>query len=459
MLRILLTLAYNQPSAPMRFFTSLFLLAFVALLPTQVLADEYAILVAPRDTPAQAFAASKANDTNIFAQRTLHRALTQAAELLQSGSHTVTVFVAAGEYKGKARQGIWEIPTIDNPAGTLRIMGGYNDDFSGRQPFGLLSVLVTSEGRNGAFLQFGRRSALKQLVISGLLFDAAPSNKYDSRSNSILKGQSRTYTMISFSQLRTDHLVVADNIFMNGSHGVFDPFIMPMSANTVVDIQNNVFMNNIKAMKLQASSSRGTTVSVINLRQNTFFLNWPYNPDPTSSNVSAIELYHKDGGAHFNIEGNLFAFNPGGAMQHDWPEDRMPEITIKDNLFYQNAALFEEGEEESGVIAGKFGLNPKYLILDLYTLEDDFDYNVSGNVTLDPQIGIALADLQAADSYSVQRENTTLNDVRRLFGLNQSGGTVAIANYAPAMSYTFPQPTNEAAKKYGAQPQQLWNGN
>ncbi len=443
----------------MRFFSTLFLLALLALLPLQAHADEYAILVAPRDTPAQAFAESKANDQTVFAQRTLHRALTQAAELLQSGPHTVTVFVAEGEYVGKARQGVWEIPHIDNPQGKLRIVGGYNDDYSGRQPFGLLSVLVTSSGRNGPFLQFTKNSTLKELVISGLLLDAAPSNKYDSRTNSILKGQSRTYTMISFGQLTTDHLVVADNIFMNGPHGVFDPFIQPLSANTIVDIQNNVFLNNIKAMKLQSWPIRGNTVKEINLRQNTFYLNWPYNPDATSSNVSAIELYHKDGAQHVNIEGNIFAYNPGGAMQHDWREDRMPEMTIRNNLFHQNAALFEEGEEASGVIAGKFGLNPRYLILDLYTLEDDFDYTVSGNVTIDPQIPIAIADLQAADSYAVQRQNSTINDVRRLFGLNQDGGTVAIANYAPAMAYQFPQPQNEAAKQYGAQPQKLWGLN
>ena len=82
----------------------------------------------------------------LFAERTLHRALTRAAELLQSGEHTVKVFVAQGAYNGKAGQGTWVIPAIDNPAATLHILGGYNDDFSGRQPFSLLSVLVTAEG-------------------------------------------------------------------------------------------------------------------------------------------------------------------------------------------------------------------------------------------------------------------------------------------------------------------------
>ncbi|MEE8302506.1 MAG: hypothetical protein V3S24_08745 [Candidatus Tectomicrobia bacterium] len=425
-----------------------------------VLANDYVIYVAPKNTTAYENAGAKANDTTVFAQRTFHRALTQAADLLQSGSHTVTVVVAQGQYFGKAKQGIWVVPVIDNPEGTLRIVGGFNEDFSARQPFLWVSELITAEGRNGALIQITKKSRLKELVISGFLFDAAPSNKYDARTNSILKGQSRTYTLLSFSLLQTDHLVVDSNIFINGAHGALDPYITPLSPNTIVDITNNFFINTIKTTSTEATSFRGNTVLELNFRHNSFLLNWPYNPDATSSNVSAINLYHSGGCQTLNLEGNLFAYNPGGALQHDWPEDRMPEINLRDNLFHMNAALFGEGADNAGVIAGKFGLNPKYLILDLETVEDDFDYTVDGNVVMDPQIPIALADLQAADSYGVQRQNTIINDVRRLFGLNQDGGTVAIANYAPAMVYNPqvpPFPTVEAAKAYGVQPGVLWN--
>ena len=111
---------------------------------------------------------------------------------------------------------MWVVPVIENPLATLHIIGGYNDDFSGRQPFALITELTTIYGRDGAILQFTKKSSLKELVVSGLLFDAAASNKYDQRSNSILKGQSRSYPLLSFSMLKTSHLVVADNIFMNG---------------------------------------------------------------------------------------------------------------------------------------------------------------------------------------------------------------------------------------------------
>ena len=288
--------------------------------------------------------------------------------------------------------------------------------------------------------------------------DAAPSNRYDARTNSILKGTSRTYPMISFNQVRVEHLVVADNIFINGSHGAFDPAIGGVPG-SVVDIENNLFLNTIKPMKVSAMSG-GENVD-INIRHNSFVLNWPFYPDATSSNVGVLELYHAEGYRTLTIEGNLFAYNPGGAMQHDWPANRMGEIAIRDNLFHANGSLFSTSTPEEGVIVGKFGTNPTYMSLDLITIEDDLDYDVSGNVSMDPGISLAMAPLEAVDNDRIQRDETLINDVRRILGMNQSGGAVPIANYAPRMIYfeglpVFP--TNPDAADYGVQPTRLWSG-
>ncbi len=129
-------------------------------------ADTYAILVAPKDSPAYAFAKGRAADATVFVERRLHRALARAAELLQSGEHTARILVAQGAFTAKANQGTWVIPHIDNPAGTLHLVGGYNDDFSGRQPFTLLSVLVTASGRSDSLLSFTKKSRLNSLGIS-----------------------------------------------------------------------------------------------------------------------------------------------------------------------------------------------------------------------------------------------------------------------------------------------------
>ncbi|HMB91933.1 MAG TPA: hypothetical protein VKP65_13855, partial [Rhodothermales bacterium] len=116
--------------------------------------------------------------------------------------------------------------------------------------------------------------------------------------------------------------------------------------------------------------------------------NWPYNPDPTSSNVSAIGLYHSGGAQNVVIEGNVFAYNVGGAFQHDWTEDRMPKLTFRSNLFFQNGMLFGAEGDGDGVIVGKFGANPRYMVLDLETIEDDFGYRMEDNVVMDPGFAV-----------------------------------------------------------------------
>jgi hypothetical protein len=421
-------------------------------------AGQYEILVAGRGTAAAETAAARADGARVLAERRLFRALNRAAELLSTpGPTTVTIRVAAGDYPGQTGLGVWAIPSISNPEARLHILGGYDDGFDARSPFTRPSRLVTQAGRDGAFITVGPRSQLAELVISGLHLDAAPSNRYDARSNSILKGSSRTYPLLSFQQLRVTRLVVADNVFINGAHGAFDPAVGGVPG-ARVEISNNLFLNTIQPMKA-AAMSRGSEVDIV-IEGNSFILNWPFNPDPTSSNVGAVELYHSDGYKTLTFENNLFAFNPGGAFQQDWAHDRMGPITLRNNLFHANGSLFSTATPEDGVIVGKFGTNPTYLSLDLITVEDDLDYVVEGNVSMDPGIGLAVAPLEAVDSEAIQRDDTWVNDVRRILGMNQSGGAVPIANYAPRMAYLvdrLPLPTNESARRYGFQPDRVWS--
>ena len=175
------------------------------------------VIVAPRGTTAYANAQGIENGNTVFAERALWRGLNKAAELLnEGGERVVHVAIAEGVYEGQFDQGVWKVPKIENANGTLRIMGGYNEDFSGRQPFGLPVRLQTIYGRDGAILQFEERSDLRELVVSGLLLDAAPSNAYDQRTNSLKKGESRHEPLVTFGRMASERLILVDNIFMNG---------------------------------------------------------------------------------------------------------------------------------------------------------------------------------------------------------------------------------------------------
>jgi hypothetical protein len=414
-------------------------LAAAALLISPARAGTQTIYVAPRDSPAAAAAQAKANGSTTFAERTLQRALDLAGELLAKGGPAdVNVFLAEGSYEGKAGSGIWTVPPINNPAGSLRIAGGFNAEFSSRDPFGAPSVLLTVFGRGGPILGFSRGTRLREIVISGLVLDAGPSNTYDTKTNSILKAQSRSYPILGFTLAVTDHLVIADNVFLNAAHQAFEPYIVPATAEAVVDIQNNFFINNILALTLGPKNpAMRTPLKEINFRNNTVVLNWPYNPDPNSSNVGAIELYHKGSARRLNAEGNLFAYNPGGAFQHDWPENRMPEFILRRNLFFTNATLFGSQDPDAGVLVGKFGPSGKHRVLKLGTIEVDFDYKVEGNVVADPGIKVD--------------QQLTVKPGR--------GDNVDLSGYAPRVEWdpkSPPFPTNPAARAFGVQRAPSW---
>ena len=357
----------------------------LAALPAR--AADHTIYVAPKGSPAYAVAEGQADNKSVFAERTLHRALDGAAKLLARGG-SVRILIAGGEYDGKAGAGVWALPSVNSPEGTLHILGGWNDDFSERRPFEHLTRLVTRYGRGGAFLSIGQRSQLKALVISGLVMDAKPSNSYDGDMN-LLKSGTSTWRLISFGQLKTDRLVIADNVFANAPQVVFDPYISAATGGATVEIVNNFFLGNvIPIQELSGVPIGRAVVQSITLRNNTFVSNWPYNPDPTSSNVGAVGLYHSGGVQHVIAEGNVFAYNVGGAFQHDWPEDRMPKLTLRGNLFFQNATLFGVESDGDGVFVGKFGPNPRYLVLDVETIEDDFGYATDANVAMDPGFSV-----------------------------------------------------------------------
>jgi len=333
----------------------------------------------------------------------LDRALTKAVMLLnRPGKRVVRVLIAAGQYRPKLGVGRFNVPRLTNPQGTLELLAGFDAQFKQRVPFRKPVQLLAAANRNGPILTFTRRSQAQRVVVSGFVFDAAVSNAYDPKDLGLRRSSSRTYPLMSFDNLLLEHLVVADNIFVNGPHGAFEPRVIPASGNTHIDIENNFFVNNLKPLKVGAGLSyRGNTVRSINLRHNTFVRNWPYNLDVNSSNIGAIELHNIESARLLRFEGNLFAFNVGGVFQHNWPVGRMPKVELNGNLFFRNGSLFDNDEPAAGVMVGKFGLNPSYIHLDLAGIRDELEYGVTDNVVAHP--GFPVSQLWPDESRSRER--------------------------------------------------------
>ena len=479
-------------------------LASMLMLCTNVHATEvYQVLVAPKGSAAydNAKALSDSNDNILSAERRIHRAFGEAFDQLAAcDGCEVQVRIAAGIYAGKGRTGTWTFPEIKNPTATLKIMGGFDESFSTRQPFETPTFLQVSENRSQPVLSFeGKKHSLKSLVISGLVIDTGPSNAYDKKTNSLLKSGSSTWGLISLGYLETDALIISDNVFMNAPHGVASPRIRAMSDQSEVRFENNFFYNNLFTMSVESGGGKHT-MAKYHLLGNSFVLNWPYNPDATTSNPGTVQIGNKHVAKQVVIERNLFAHNVGGAIYPQWDDTAGPDMVINENLFYKNGALFEPDTDGQGAIVGKFNRSAVHGIYDLEDIEDDFDWEFEDNLVEDPELHMEVLQLKALvysellrgidDDKSESGEDAGISELdalnaelEELMKMSESGdiddyaapdaessdmsfddyladsevidGDGDIQNYAPYIAFspaTLPIPLNGEAQDYGASP-------
>lgn len=472
-----------------------FILVIMALAASSAMSSPLTVFVAPKNTPAYDTARSLEDDTTIFAERRIHRAFQRVAEhLANCGTCTARINIAGGSYTGKADVGLWSFPDIQAPDARLEILGGWDDAFQMRDPFATPTLLVSSETRSGPVLKFeGRKHAIGALVISGLAFDVSPSNSYDADSRSLLKGSSSTWPLLSLGYLSTSSLTITDNIFMNAAEGVGGPQIRILTPDTRIDIANNIFFNSVTPWVVPGGVSEKMPAE-IRIHGNSFVLNWPYNPDTTTSNPGALEIGNNYATRNLVIERNLFAFNMGGAIFPQWDDDRGPPITIRDNLFWQNGLMFGPNDYgDGGAVVGKFAGSAVHGVFSAEDVEDDFDWETEDNVSFDPGLATAPPDLKAvqygsdyrgADGARTAGETPVvdtqveedLDDLaRQLAALtgtpptDETGEAAApieivgpdndVRNYAPELPFAevgLPFPSNPDAAAYGASPDRIW---
>ncbi|MBL4615256.1 MAG: hypothetical protein JKY27_10345 [Magnetovibrio sp.] len=356
------------------------------------------ILVGAKGSAAYDTAKARANKTTIFAAKSVTKAFkTAGQQIMACGDCTVNIKIAAGDYFGKAKTGHWLFPDVVAPGVRLRIVGGYDDSFTSRAPFQNQSRLITAQDRSRPVIQFaGRKHALKELYLSGLTFDVAPGNKYDSRNNSLLKGTSSLYPILAFGYLTTDRLVVAENIFLNGAHTVAQPLIRAMSNDAEILVRNNLIMNTVMAWRVNSPSGK-LMIKRYGFENNSFILNWPYNPDPGTSNPGTLEIGNKYAAKLVDITKNLFAYNAGGAIHAQWDDVKGPPVAITENLFWGNGALFAVLDPDMAAVVGKFNGSARYLPLSADDAED-FEWDVEDNAAFDPKLHVQVKPFLAAGS-------------------------------------------------------------
>lgn len=371
------------------------------------------------------------------------KALNWAAEAIKGSDKTVVVKIAGGDYGGE-----YAFPAFAAPKGTLRIQGGWDGAFTKRDPFHTPSKFISTPSRGGPMFSLSPKDEIGSFTLDGLLLDAAGSNAYDKKTNSLLKGQSKTDPLIRFINLKTNLLAVENCVFLNSAHRVFETLIHAQTDKCEVRLYNSIFLNCIIPVKLDSARDKIIPAKMI-VDHCSFLINWAFNPDPDTSNPAALELGGKYAAKEIIVTDSLFYANFGGGIMNI--EVAKTKVTIKNNDFCGNGLLHGQADPAAAaLIAGRKQPVPANKIVD-----EEEDKTLGGNVTLAPGIPLSLGEPKSVDASKVKEEKTWDNEVRRLLGKPVEGGKVAIKDFAPRKEYDAanpPFPQVDEAKKYGASP-------
>lgn len=412
----------------------------VLLVPGVACAEEITFFVGGNEEKGKELAGKAGGK---YTKENVAKAFGWAGEALGGGKDVVvTVKIAAGTYGGE-----YVLPAMKNPKGSFKIQGGWNEDFTKRDPFGAPTRFVCGK-RSGYMIDFAGKDQLKSFILDGILFDAANGNKYDQKTNSLLKGESCTFTLMRFNNLNTDEVGIDNCVFMNSAHRAFETLIHATSDKAEVRISNSIFMNCLIPVKLDSARSKHIPGKMI-VEHCSFILNFAFNPDPDTSNPAALELGGKYAAHEIIIQDNLFYANFGGAIMNI--EKVQTKVTIKNNNFVGNGLLHGDGASDAAaLIAGKKSPFPVKKIVDA-----EEDPTLGGNVSVSPGLPVVLGDPKGIDASKVKEEKGWENEARRLLGKPIQGGKVDVKDFAPRKEYDEknpPFPTEEGAKKYGASP-------
>ena len=433
--------------------STLLTLCLVSFLPASVLADVTILVPSSRDGRDSCNAAAEAGGDGVRCERHLTKAMAVAAEALNAGgAMTVTLRLAGGEYLGDMDGGNYVLPLFDNPEANLLFEGGYDAGFQSRDPWTTPTRFSTTEARGGAYWTVARNTKTRSLVVDGIVWDMAASNKYDAKSNSLKKGASSTHKVIKFNYWELGQLTFRNNVFMNAPHRVTETLVRAADAKVTIVYENNVFLNNVIPIKLDSARFRNKPSQIV-VRKNSFLLNWAYNPDPTTGSPGTVDVGPRDAANEVIIEENLFYANFGGGIQIG--PDNAPLVSIRKNNFVGNGLLHGDSSSEAASVISvrNSGMQPLKSLDYIEDITDMTKGDGTGNVSVNPAVGVSMATgAQTADSASVSATDSWENSVKSILGMNLDGGTVAIKDYAPMQVWNpdalFPK--NAAASGYGA---------
>ncbi len=327
-------------------------------------------------------------------------------------------FVSEGTYTGTFGVGYWELTKA------VQIYGGYNADFTSRDPFRYLTVIQPpkdafekSANRN----VFDMKKPLNGVVIDGLIFDGGEKTPYnadpDPKKAGRCEGCETGMMMVGPGQknpegvmlvLYGNNHVVRNCIFINSSFGGVRAKI-GQGGQGDIEIANNVFVGNrmfgIEGFGLAGKAPEGE----INIHHNTILFSWSRLKDLLDFGYG-INVQNN---ATFKIHENIIALNiSAGISSQRFNQD----LYIDNNLFFGNKKKdfwFNPGSNANVQIdAAEFG------DVDIKSASGNLDQNLKLPLENSYLNGFLNAQYSETADYD---PNSQANLMRAAFGMNKQG--------------------------------------
>ncbi|MDP3503219.1 MAG: right-handed parallel beta-helix repeat-containing protein [Myxococcales bacterium] len=275
------------------------------------------------------------------------------------------VNIAEGSYLGRDDSG------TDELAVSVSIIGGWNDDFTKRDPWGAHRTVMSGTnayGKSGKYrLIINAQKCAAPVVVDGLIFDNGPRNAYKDEAQTFINrmangGKNINATPesggLSIKLGKSCEAVVKNNVVMNtaptgAALGVWG------NEKSKARIENNLVINNtgegIWAYSLWKAKD-GLPEFVI--ERNTVLFTWKHDAIATYGGNSL----KMDTEVKLTATNNVFAFGDYGGVDNI---KVAKGITLKDNLFtghrlydyreFNTSVKVDEFEDEADQLVGSTG--------------------------------------------------------------------------------------------------------
>jgi hypothetical protein len=362
-----------------------------------------------------------------------------------------TINIAEGVYVGRDETGSDSVPVA------VRIVGGWSDDFSKRDPWGAHKTIFTGVNTmNGStsYRLIVTPSKCAEILVDGIVFDNGPRNHYLDPKERLISRQANAGNNLNATpesggiKLEVPPKctgTIVNNVVMNTA-----PTGGAISAwggqESKLVIKNNLVINNTgEGIFAQSKWKSNAGQPQFTVENNTVLFSWKHDPLATYGG-NGLKIDQEIG---LSAVGNVFAFGDYGGVDNIKVAKK---ITLKDNLFAGNR-MYDYRE---------FNTNVK-----VSELEDEADQleGSTGNVSVEVKVpvGEAFATLyagrkeisRAAIDAKAKAANNGANALRGMLGLPLQANAVGDGAevWLPRMSLDDALRAGSAkfADKYGCQ--------